>query len=272
MNVFFYCIIFIIGILFGSFYTLAIHRIPRKQDIIHTHSYCPNCNNKLGFLELIPVFSYLALGGKCKHCKEKINIRYLLIELLSGSVFVLFAASLGLDAYNLNRADLAFFAFMALYTSFIFITAGIDKANRKIEKGVTYFGVAISLAYIIYLYIVGQASIYRYVMYIVAFLILLIFDSITLKKYAKNSYINGILMLVVIMAVFTGEFVTISTIGITLFAIAIYLLINKIRQLKRKNVKQEKILNSKISIAFYLSCINIIILIPVIWLCSIYAL
>ena len=256
MNIFLYCIIFLIGILFGSFYTLAIHRIPRKQDIIHTHSYCPNCNNKLGFLELIPVFSYLALGGKCKHCKEKINIRYLLIELLSGSVFVLFAASLGLDAYNLNRADLAFFAFM----------------DRKIEKGVTYFGVAISLAYIIYLYIIGQASIYRYVMYIVAFLILLIFDSITLKKYAKNSYINGILMLVVIMAVFTGEFVTISTIGITLFAIAIYLLINKIRQLKRKNVKQEKILNSKISIAFYLSCINIIILIPVIWLCSIYAL
>ncbi|MBQ9659332.1 MAG: prepilin peptidase, partial [Clostridia bacterium] len=68
MNIFFYIIIFIMGITFGSFYTLAVYRIPKGQDITHTHSYCPNCGNKLGFFELIPVLSYLWLGGKCKHC------------------------------------------------------------------------------------------------------------------------------------------------------------------------------------------------------------
>ena len=46
MNTFIYIIIFIIGTLFGSFYTLAVYRIPKRQDITHTHSYCPNCNHK----------------------------------------------------------------------------------------------------------------------------------------------------------------------------------------------------------------------------------
>ena len=94
MNIFLYCIIFTIGILFGSFYTLAVHRIPRKEDITHTHSYCPNCNAKLGFFELIPILSYIFLRGKCKHCGERIRIRYLLFEIFSGITFVLIAYSL----------------------------------------------------------------------------------------------------------------------------------------------------------------------------------
>ena len=54
-------IIFITGIYFGSFYTLATYRIPKGENITHKHSYCPNCNHKLGAFDLIPVFSYLFL-------------------------------------------------------------------------------------------------------------------------------------------------------------------------------------------------------------------
>ena len=68
-------IIFILGIYFGSFFTLATYRLPKGEDITHTHSYCPNCNHKLGILDLIPVFSYLFLRGKCRYCKNKIGIR-----------------------------------------------------------------------------------------------------------------------------------------------------------------------------------------------------
>ena len=64
MNIVFYIVLFIIGTLFGSFYTLAVYRIPQRQDITHTHSYCPNCKHKLGFLDLIPIFSYVFLRGK----------------------------------------------------------------------------------------------------------------------------------------------------------------------------------------------------------------
>ena len=49
MNIILYIIIFTMGTLFGSFYTLAIYRIPEKIDIVKTHSFCPNCNHKLGF-------------------------------------------------------------------------------------------------------------------------------------------------------------------------------------------------------------------------------
>ena len=52
MNIFFYIIIFVIGTLFGSFFTLAVYRIPKKIDIISKHSFCPKCGHKLGFLEL----------------------------------------------------------------------------------------------------------------------------------------------------------------------------------------------------------------------------
>ena len=91
MDTLLYIIIFIMGTVFGSFYTLAVHRIPKRQDITHTHSYCPNCNHKLGFLDLIPVFSYIFLGAKCRYCKEKIRPRYFIIELLSGISFVVIA-------------------------------------------------------------------------------------------------------------------------------------------------------------------------------------
>ena len=112
METFFYIIIFIIGSLFGSFYTLAVYRIPKRQDITHTHSYCPNCNHKLGLLDLFPIFSYIFLGGKCRYCKEKIRPRYLILEILSGIMFVLLAYTLKINAYTLNLQQIILFAFL----------------------------------------------------------------------------------------------------------------------------------------------------------------
>ena len=153
MNIFFYFIIFTIGILFGSFYTLAVYRIPRKEDITHTHSYCPNCNAKLGFFELIPVLSYIFLGGKCKHCGEKIRARYIILELLSGALFVVFALILGLDVYNLDIKSIITFAFFALFTTYIVLTVAIYKEHKRVEKSVLYYGIVITIMYIVYLYI-----------------------------------------------------------------------------------------------------------------------
>lgn len=79
---------FAVGTLFGSFFTLAIYRIPRKQDITHTRSYCPNCKHRLGFFDCFPILSFVSTVGRCKYCKQKISLRYPLIELLSGFVFL----------------------------------------------------------------------------------------------------------------------------------------------------------------------------------------
>lgn len=79
---------FAVGTLFGSFFTLAIYRIPRKQDITHTRSYCPNCKHRLGFFDCFPILSFVSTIGRCKYCQKKISLRYPLIELLSGFVFL----------------------------------------------------------------------------------------------------------------------------------------------------------------------------------------
>ena len=177
-----YILLFCIGTLFGSFFTLAVYRIPLRQDITHTRSYCPNCNHKLTFLDMIPILSYLCLGGKCRYCKEKIRPRYILIEILSGLVFVLFAASIKLNLFNLNDQIIVYFVVGILYISTLFIIAGIDKERIEIEKPVLLFGFICVTLYMVYLYIVeNDTSIYRYVIYLMLSCLLLLFSIICLN-------------------------------------------------------------------------------------------
>lgn len=266
MDAIFYIIIFIIGITFGSFYTLAVYRIPKGEDITHTHSYCPSCNHKLNFFDLIPIFSYMFLGGKCRYCKEKIRQRYLILETISGLFFVMIAYLMGLSIYNLATIKIIEYIFFVLYFTFIILMAGIDKESRTINKAILMYGVIISIMYIVYLYIIEKTSIYRYVIYIVLFIILLLLDTITLKKHAKNNYTYSILIIIIIMAIFTGEYVTINTIITTLLAISITLLIKKLQ--KSKNIKKSEQYNENIRIGLYLSIFNIAYFIIVIWLCK----
>ena len=210
MEALFYIIIFIMGITFGSFYTLAVYRIPKGEDITHTHSYCPNCKHKLNIFDLIPVFSYIFLGGKCRYCKQKIRPRYLILEAISGLFFVLIAYLMGLSIYNLEITKIAEYIFFILYFTFIILMAGIDKEKREINKPVLMYGIIISIMYIVYLYIIEKTSIYRYVIYLILFIVLLMIDSITLKKHAKNNYTYSILMVIIIMTIFTGEYITIT--------------------------------------------------------------
>lgn len=263
MEIFFYVIIFIIGTLFGSFYTLAVYRIPKRQDIIHTHSYCPNCNHKLGLLDLFPIFSYIFLRGRCRYCKEKIRPRYLILEILSGMLFILLAYFIGLSIYNLEVIKIIEFCFMVLYLTFIILIAGIDKENRKIDKAVNVYGIAISIIYMLYLCVIEGTSIYRYGIYLVLYILALLFDTITLRKYAKSEYVDGILMAIITMAIFTGEYVSINTIILTLLTMAIYLLLYKIKNAKNRNRKSDKQISKEMSIGFYLGTSNIIILILV---------
>ena len=266
MDIFFYIIIFIIGTLFGSFYTLAIYRIPKGQDITHTHSYCPNCEHKLGFWDLIPVFSYIFLGGKCRYCKEKIRPRYFIIETISGIFFVLVAYLIGLSLENLTNTKIIDYAFIVLYFTFIILMAGIDKENRKINKPVVMYGVIISIIYIVYLCIIDITSIYRYGIYLVLYIIVLLLDTVTLKKRAINKYVYSIILSVITMAIFSGEYATILSVVTTLLAIAIYELLIKLKNSK-KSKKAEKDVADTISIGFYLAIPNIVYFI---WILAFY--
>ena len=257
MDTFFYIILFIIGTVFGSFYTLAVYRIPKKQDITHTHSYCPNCEKKLGVLDLIPILSYIFLGGKCRYCRNKIRARYLMLEILSGTLFLALGYLLNLKIDNLNLINIATYSFISLYITFIVLISGIDKENKRIEKSVLVYGIVISIMYMLYLCIVEKANIYRYGIYLIIYIIILIFDTMTLKKIAKDNYTIGIIMMIITMTVFTGEHITANAIIFTLLLIALNISINKMKKTKKTDKQRAK----EVPIGFYLGISNIVTLI-----------
>ena len=175
MNILIYIIIFIMGSVFGSFLTLATYRIPLRQDITHKHSYCPKCNHKLNFWDMIPILSYLFLGRRCRYCKAKIGPRYFIIEILCGIAFLILAVLLNINVYNMQTVQIIEFVFGALYIVFLFLIAGIDKENRKVDKGVLIYGVTISMCYMIYQYIIDtRFNISGFIIYLVIISIILL--------------------------------------------------------------------------------------------------
>lgn len=259
MDYILYLLIFCIGTVFGSFFTLAVYRIPLKQDITHTRSYCPKCNHKLNFFDMIPIISYVFLKGRCRYCKEKIRIRYFLLEIITGIVFVLFAISIKLSLNYFSVQKLIYFVFGLLYITTIFLIAGIDKENIKIEKPVMLFGFICVGLYMIYLYIVEKnTNMYRYVIYLIIACFLLLFSIYYIRKKAQNSYTTDILILSILMILFTYEAVYIYTVIITLIAIALHIIIYKINRTKKIKVNVEG--QAKVPIGFYICSSNILIL------------
>lgn len=113
MIVLFYSLLFILGLVLGSFLSVLIHRIhTNEKGIIFGSSMCPKCNKKLGPLELIPLISYLLQRGKCKKCKKHIPWHYPVLELSTGLLFVAIALA--------GLTPLALFVAYGLILVFIF--------------------------------------------------------------------------------------------------------------------------------------------------------
>ena len=89
MNIVDLIIFFIFGTFFGSFFTVVGLRMPKDEDYLSSHSHCDNCLHKLSFLDMIPIFSYLFLKGKCRYCKAKISSLSTWMELFTGTLFAL---------------------------------------------------------------------------------------------------------------------------------------------------------------------------------------
>src|SRR5580704_14042352 len=71
----------LIGLALGSFVTMLSYRAPRNLSLISPPSHCPHCHTPLAIRDLVPVFSWLLERGRCRHCKEKVGARYVIIEL-----------------------------------------------------------------------------------------------------------------------------------------------------------------------------------------------
>ena len=91
-----YCTL--LGLILGSFLNVVTYRMPRHLSIVRPRSVCPRCNAPIAPRDNIPVFSWLILRGRCRHCDKPISLRYPLIELATGVLFAGTAARVGYHA------------------------------------------------------------------------------------------------------------------------------------------------------------------------------
>ncbi len=88
-------IAFLFGLLIGSFLNVCIYRWPRDLSVVRPRSHCPSCGKTIAWYDNIPLLSYAALGGRCRHCRARIPARYPVVELLTGLLFFYSVWSLG---------------------------------------------------------------------------------------------------------------------------------------------------------------------------------
>jgi leader peptidase (prepilin peptidase)/N-methyltransferase len=108
--------IFLFGLAFGSFMNVCIYRLPRGLSVVAPRSACPKCNQPIAFYDNLPVLSWLILGGRCRHCKEKISPRYWMIELLTGFLFLACYWYFGLTLSTLKYCVFAFLLLGLIFT------------------------------------------------------------------------------------------------------------------------------------------------------------
>ena len=130
--------IFLFGLLFGSFLNVCIHRLPLGLSVVTPRSACPNCKQAIAFYDNIPVVSWLVLRGRCRHCQVRISPRYLLIELLTGSLFV---ACYGYFGFSLATLKYCTFSFLLLGLIFT------DAETKLLPDKMTLPGLALGVAF-----------------------------------------------------------------------------------------------------------------------------
>lgn len=122
--------IFILGLVFGSFYNVCIYRLPNKESISFPPSSCGSCNKELKPLDLIPVLSYFYLKGKCRYCGKKVSIQYPIIELITGFIFIGMYYKYGLSLFFLKSIILA---------SIVLVVSVIDFKHYIIPDKISLF-------------------------------------------------------------------------------------------------------------------------------------
>ena len=127
-------LVFVFGICIGSFLNVCIYRLPESKSIVQPRSMCPSCGTLIRFYDNIPIFSYMALRGKCRHCEAHISFRYPVVEFISG----LFAVGVFLK-YGMGLETLIYYTFIAT----LLVITFIDIDHQIIPDVITLPGIPI---------------------------------------------------------------------------------------------------------------------------------
>lgn len=135
-----YLLIFLYGIVIGSFLNVCMIRIPEKQSIVTDRSHCMTCGYKLKWYDLVPLFSYLFLGGKCRKCKSHISIQYPIVEGTNGLLWVLVFL---VNGFNIDSV------LYCLMTSALLTLSVIDFRTYEIPFGINLFLLTLGLVHMV---------------------------------------------------------------------------------------------------------------------------
>ncbi len=129
---------FLFGTAIGSFLNVVMYRLPQGISIVKPNSFCPACKKPIVWYENIPLVSYILLKGKCSNCRKPISIRYFLVELITGLIF--------LYLFVQNQLSLSFL-FYAYFFSVLIAISGIDFEHQVIPDILSMPGILIGLIF-----------------------------------------------------------------------------------------------------------------------------
>jgi len=130
--------IFVVGLCFGSFLNVCIYRLPRGKSVVTPRSACPHCGDLIPLYHNVPVISWLILRGKCRSCKKPISPRYLLIELLTGLLFLGCYTHFGLTFGMLKCTVLGYLLLGLIFT---------DVETKLLPDALTLPGLALGILF-----------------------------------------------------------------------------------------------------------------------------
>lgn len=129
-----YVLIFILGLIVGSFSNVCIYRIPRNESIVYPASHCLKCRSNISPKDNIPLLSFILLKGRCRNCKSKISIQYPIVELLTGLIYLIIYLTYGLSVQTLIYIFLS---------SSLIIIAFIDLNEQIVPDEISLPGIVI---------------------------------------------------------------------------------------------------------------------------------
>ena len=127
---------FVIGAFIGSFLNVCAYRLPREQSIVRPRSRCPSCEHPIVWYENIPLFSYVGLRGRCRHCRGVIHWRYPVVELISG-----LAAVAVLTRFGVTPRGIAYLCFVWA----LIVASAVDFEFQIIPDEISLGGLAVGL-------------------------------------------------------------------------------------------------------------------------------
>lgn len=207
MEVYLLCFFFILGTIMGSFYHVVATRLSHEESIIKPRSHCPRCNHYLKWYENIPIISYLILKGKCSQCHSQIPLSYLIVEIITGSLFAV--------CYHVFGLSTEFLIGLIFISSLIIVIISDIEYMIILDEVLIFSTLLITLTYIIS-FGLSQTAYYIY-SGIGAFLIMYSIKILGDKAFKKESLGGGDIKLMFLFGLVLGFPMSICTMFLATF-------------------------------------------------------